>query len=215
MLEAKNESRRADLNDIVWFEEAARDRLPIDECSHRRLVIFKFVAAIRQLAYSRVQAADGQIFEENRAVAAAPNGNERLNFDVAANAAQVRKVEPGNGAGICITLLTNMHLASPGRRLLERSGGIMREKHHLRIAETQNIAIDEQVFRDGLVIDDAVAAAVIVPQDIAVIRIDDAGLLAMHGEILKKNITFAAAPNGSIVFTNFQAFANLNPLLDH
>ena len=82
------------------------------------------------------------------------------------------------------------------------------------MTEEQLITIGEQLFLDGSAIDKTVATAMIIAKYIASGGEFNAGLFTVNGDILQKNVAFAAAANCGTILPDLYAFPSLWSLLD-
>src|SRR5579885_283472 len=106
MASAERQAARANLDGIPFHQAIASDAHPIDESAGGRAAVFDLITIIGEPANSRVQAANGQILQEDIALAAAPDRGFGLIEIIAADgAARAREIQLSDRAGVWIGLL--------------------------------------------------------------------------------------------------------------
>src|SRR5579883_1827505 len=216
MAPPERQAARANLNGIPFHQAIASDAHPVNEGTGGRAVIFDLITIIGEPADRRVQTADGQVLQKDIAFAAAPDrGFGLIEFIAADGAAHACKIQLSDRAGIWIGLLEAFALLSTRGRELERACAFVRIEGQACVAEAEHIAILQEVGSHRLIVDEAIAASVIVAQQIALARTQNARLLTMDGQIFQEDIALAAAPDRGHTFPEFHALTHLSALFHY
>ena len=161
----------ADLDYIAFVQHAVGGQLPVDKSACCRVVIADLVIASWEFANGGVQSADCEIFQKDITFPAAPNGHFGEQFDAAENLAglHARHIEAGAGPGWWIMGAGHQEFAATRGGQLKGPGAFTGKKGYRGRTKEELIAtVQDLLLEDRFAIDKAIAAAVIVAQDIVV-----------------------------------------------